>query len=522
MTDPPRTSVLVVDDEPGVREMLDFELKARGWEVVTTESGAKALELLGRQNFHLMLSDVRMPGMDGLSLLEIVKLRSPQTEVVLMTGDGTVETAVAAMRLGAYDFVLKPFEIDVLMRTADKALERKDLKSTLSIYVAAQAIHKSIELDEILTRIVEIGARLVQADDASLLILEDDALTVAACTGLDGEEPRRARIALGERVAGRAAASGESYLILGPLADDERFKDVPGLRGVRSSLIQPLVSSGAVFGVLCANRTASPLPFDESEARTLSLFAIHAVQAVVNARLMRQLSLSQAHLKESERINALGRVAASVAHEINNPLTGILGSAQMLETSNLTPEQADDVACILEQTERCRRIVEDLLTFGRGTPPILKPEPVVALVESALRLIRWDIADGIAIAREFTDTPDVLADALQIKQVLINFVRNALQAMASARAPKLTLRIRPDGDMVRVEVSDNGQGFDEALRKKLFKPFFTTKAPGQGAGLGLSVCAGIAAAHGGALEAVSRPGEGATFALLLPRVKEAG
>ena len=146
----------------------------------------------------------------------------------------------------------------------------------------------------------------------------------------------------------------------------------------------------------------------------------------------------------------------------------------------------------------------------------------MALVESALRLIRWDIADGVAITREFSDTAVVMADALQIKQILINFVRNALQAVASARAPRLTLRVKPDGDMVRVEVSDNGHGFDEALRKKLFKPFFTTKAPGQGSGLGLSVCAGIAAAHGGKLEAVSRPGEGATFALLLPRVTEAG
>lgn len=519
MTPPPRPAVLVVDDEPGVREMLDFELSAHGWEVSTAENGVRALDLLGQKSFHLMLSDVSMPGMNGLSLLETVKTRSPQTEVVMMTGYATVENALVAMRLGAYDFVLKPFEIAVLLRTAEKALERKDLKTAVSIHVAAQAIHKSVDLDEVLKRIVEIGARLIGADDASLLIREDDTLTVAACTGLSGDEPRRARIALGERVAGRAAASGQSYLILGPLAEDERFKDLPGLRDVRSSLIQPLTSSGGVIGVLCANRTASRLPFDETDARNFCTFSAHAVQAVLNARLLRQLAASQARLMESERINALGRVAASVAHEINNPLTGILGSAQMLEDSKLTKTQAEDVACILEQTERCRRIVEDLLSFGRGTPPVLKPEPVVSLVEAALRLIRWDIADGVAIEREFTDCPAVTADSLQIKQVLINFVRNALQSIASVPSPRLTLRVRPDGDMVRVEVSDNGQGFDETVKRKLFKPFFTTKPPGQGSGLGLSVCADIAAAHGGKVEAFSRPGEGATFALLLPRAK---
>ena len=343
---------------------------------------------------------------------------------------------------------------------------------------------------------------------------------MAASTGLSGDEPRRARIALGERVAGRAAAEGKSYLILGPLAEDGRFKDVPALRGVRSSLIQPLLASGGVIGVLCANRTVSPMPFDENDARNLALFSVHAVQAVINARLLRQLAASQTRLLESERINALGRVAASVAHEINNPLTGILGSAQMLETSKLTREQSEDVACILEQTERCRRIVENLLTFGRGTPPVLKHEPLIALVESALRLIRWDIADGVSVAREFTGNPTVMADALQIKQVLINFVRNGLQAMGTAPEPKLTVRVRPDGDMIRIEVSDNGQGFDQAVHKILFKPFFTTKPPGKGAGLGLSVCANIAAAHGGRLEASSRPGEGATFALLLPLVRE--
>jgi signal transduction histidine kinase/FixJ family two-component response regulator len=512
----------VVDDEPGVREMLDFGLKSHGWDVSTADSGARALELLGQKSFQLLLSDVSMPGMNGLSLLETVKSRSPQTEVVLMTGYATVETALAAMRLGAYDFVLKPFEIDVLLRTAEKALERKELKAEVSIHVAAQAIHKSVDLDEVLKRIVEIGARLIGADDASLLIREDDALTVAACTGLSGDEPRRARVALGERVAGRAAADGRSYLILGPLAEDERFKDVPGLRGVRASLIQPLISSGGVIGVLCANRTASLLPFDETDARNFRTFSMHAVQAVLNARLLRQLASSQARLMESERINALGRVAASVAHEINNPLTGILGSAQMLEASKLTKEQAEDVACILEQTERCRRIVEDLLTFGRGTPPALKPESVVSLVESSLRLIRWDIADRVAIVREFTDSPLVLADALQIKQVLINFVRNALQAVDSTPAPRLTLRVKPDGDMVRIEVTDNGRGFDAAVKKRLFKPFFTTKPPGQGSGLGLSVCADIAAAHGGKVEAFSRPGEGAAFSLLLPRAKEQG
>lgn len=517
MNAPAGARVVVVDDEAGIRDLLRYELSSRGWSIFCAPDGQAALAEIERTGARLLISDVRMPGLDGLSLLETVRARHPAVEVVLMTGYGSVETAVEAMRKGAYDFILKPFEIDALVRVAEKALERESLKAMLAIHEAARIVHAPADLDEILARVVEIGAKLLKADDACLLLREGGELRAAAYSGLDDPEARDARAALAGRGAGDAR-----FVILGPLAEDERYRDLPALRGVRSALILPLAASGSAVGTFCACRTGDGAPFGPDDARQLEILASHATHAVLNDRLSRELAASRARLLESERRNALGRVASCVAHEINNPLTSILGATQMLQLSGLSAEQAEDASCIVEQVERCRRIVADLLAFGRGRRPTLTPEDLVAIVESSLRLVRWDLGAATQVVREYAAAPIVRADTMQVKQVLVNFLRNAAQATAGVPSPRLTLRVDAGPLEATVSVADNGCGFDDAARARLFKPFYTTKPPGEGTGLGLSVCAEIAASHGGRVEADGNPGSGATFRLVLPLASQEG
>ena len=139
--------ILVVDDELGIRDMLSYELSSHDYGVVTAVNGEDALEKLRREKFQLVISDVKMPRMDGMEMLEAIKKLDPDVEVIMSTGFGTIETAVSAMKKGAYDFIQKPFNIDEILVLIEKALEKNELKILLGVYETSKAVLASLKLD---------------------------------------------------------------------------------------------------------------------------------------------------------------------------------------------------------------------------------------------------------------------------------------------------------------------------------------------------------------------------------------
>ena len=223
-------------------------------------------------------------------------------------------------------------------------------------------------------------------------------------------------------------------------------------------------------------------------------------------------------LRQSEKLAALGELVAGVAHEVNNPLTGISTFAQLLLEDQLTPEQLESVRLMKREADRAVSVIRDLLTFARKTGPRNVAIDMNALIEQTARLRAYGLRTaGVAVVMDFDPAlQPVQGDDRQLQQVVLNLVVNAEHAMAGSTVRTLTLRTRGDANRVVIEVGDTGTGMSPDVQRRIFEPFFTTKAEGTGTGLGLSVSYGIVQAHGGTLTVQSAPGAGSTFRVTLP------
>lgn len=232
-----------------------------------------------------------------------------------------------------------------------------------------------------------------------------------------------------------------------------------------------------------------------------------------------ELRDAQDQLVQAEKMTVVGQLVSGVAHELNNPLAGILGYSQLLLRKNPGEYLGRGLKKIEREAERCKRIVQNLLIFARKRKLESTMADLNSIIESTLDLRTDHLqVDHVKVIRDLDpDLPMTLIDAGQIQQVLMNLINNAQHAMARSQRPaELTLRTRRVGDRIRIEVGDNGTGINPENMKKIFDPFFTTKEVGQGTGLGLSICYGIVNEHGGAITADSRPGMGTMFTIDLP------
>jgi two-component system NtrC family sensor kinase len=257
--------------------------------------------------------------------------------------------------------------------------------------------------------------------------------------------------------------------------------------------------------------------------------------ARANARSMaalERLKSTQAQLLQAEKLSAIGQLVAGVAHELNNPLTSVIGYAQLLEDELKTPDEtrpatalAEDLRRIAQESERAARIVRNLLAFARRQAAERAPQDVADLFNRVMSLRAYELRlSGIDLVPEFeANLPSVVADGSQLQQALLNLVLNAEQAMRGRPVKRLHVGARYDRAAAAVElfIRDTGHGIDPANLSRIFDPFFTTRDVGEGTGLGLSICYGIVRDHGGQIAVESTVNTGTLFSLLLPaRVQE--
>ena len=235
-------------------------------------------------------------------------------------------------------------------------------------------------------------------------------------------------------------------------------------------------------------------------------------------RAYEDLRKTQEQLLQSEKMSAVGQLIAGVAHELNNPLTAILGYAQLLESEGLDDRAADFVRKLFKQAQRTHRVVQNLLSFARQRTPQKQETDVRKIVDETLGLREYDLkVNNIVLERETkVDVPAVTADPHQLEQVFLNIINNAVDAILEAGkgGGKLKVRIHAEDAQVRVEFLDSGVGIKDPNR--IFDPFYTTKTVGKGTGLGLSICYGIIKEHGGDIAAHNRPEGGASVEVRLP------
>lgn len=240
-------------------------------------------------------------------------------------------------------------------------------------------------------------------------------------------------------------------------------------------------------------------------------------------RAYRELQQLQAQLIQAEKMASVGKLAAGVAHELNNPLTGILLYSHLL-LEQMDPDNAsrENLEKIVKQTTRCKDIVKGLLDFARQAEPKIEPHDINGLVDEALSLIEsQSLFHNIRVIKSFRSSlPHIAVDAAQIQQVFINIILNAAEAMEGNGDLTIETSHLEDSGFVAIQFTDTGCGIPRAILDTIFDPFFTTKRVGQGTGLGLAICYGIIQRHGGTIDVTSEEGTGTTFTIKLPVKKE--
>ena len=228
----------------------------------------------------------------------------------------------------------------------------------------------------------------------------------------------------------------------------------------------------------------------------------------------------QSKLLQAEKMAAVGQLVSGIAHELNNPLTAIMGYGQLLLGQGLAPEQYSEASKVFQQAERARRIVKNLLYFARENEPERTRVDLNEIVERTLALRSYELrVENILVECELaSDLPETMADPYQLQQVVLNLLTNAEQALLQERGQgKVKIKTRvADGHRIAIEISDDGPGVPRRIASRIFDPFFTTKPPGVGTGLGLSIVYGIVKRHGGEVTFENQSGGGARFVVELP------
>ncbi len=231
----------------------------------------------------------------------------------------------------------------------------------------------------------------------------------------------------------------------------------------------------------------------------------------------------QQQLNLAGRLASIGEMVSGIAHEINNPLTSVIGFSQLLMSRDIPNDVKEDLKVINSEAQRVAKIVAGLLTFARQRKPSREPVDINDIVSQVLELRCYEMkVNNIRVEAQLApQLPQTMADGSQLQQVFLNIVLNAEKEMAPAHdSGKLSITTERIGDAVRISFSDNGPGISQENLGKVFNPFFTTREVGNGTGLGLSVCHGIVTAHGGRIYAESELGKGATFIVELPIVAD--
>jgi signal transduction histidine kinase/ActR/RegA family two-component response regulator len=236
-------------------------------------------------------------------------------------------------------------------------------------------------------------------------------------------------------------------------------------------------------------------------------------------RTVETLRSTRAQLTQSEKLSAVGEFVAGVAHELNNPLTSVIGFSELLQRANLDDRHRRQLEMIASESHRCHKIVQSLLSFARQHKSERTPVDLNTVIDSALDILGYQMrTSNIRLERRLAaPLPAVIADDHQLQQVIINMLNNARQAVEAHRPDGwVGIATRATTTHVEISIRDNGPGIPEENLGKIFDPFFTTKEVGKGTGLGLSLCYGIIQEHGGTIQVHSAPNEGATFIITLP------
>ena len=612
-------SILIVDDDPGLRKTLSDILEVKGYTSADAGTGKAALDQVKKHGFAVAVIDLRLPDMGGLEVVGEIKRCSPGTECIVLTGFASQASAIEAVNVGAYSYVQKPYDVDQLLLTIRRAIEKREAEEETR---QLQEFNESI-LQNVAEGIVVEGAdgKITFANPAaaSLLGYSPDELLGQPWTILinpdqhDDAQAARERRQRGEtdsyeiellsRKKRRipVLVSGSPRFVDGQLDGilhvytdiTEQKQAEEALRSERD-FAESLIETAPVIVLVLDNegrivrfnsylqeisgysleevrdRTWFETFLPERERVTVRQLFQQAVDDVPNVGNISSLVTKDGREREiewydktlkdaqgsvigllaigrdvteereirrraaqQERLAAVGQLAAGIAHDFNNIIATIILYGQLLSQSPaLSSKDHERLAVISQQAKQATGLIEQILDFSRRSMLERRPLDLLPLMKELTKLLGRTLSDNVQV--ELTHEPDeytVNADPARIQQAMMNLALNARDAMPMGGVlrvgleriqvadGRLSLPEMEAGEWVKVTIADTGIGIPPENLPHIYEPFFTTKAPGQGSGLGLSQVYGIVKQHEGHIGVESRVEAGTTFTLYLPALQ---
>lgn len=421
-------------------------------------------------------------------------------------------------------------------------IEKEGLYQRFSIiellYGISEEITSGNETHDIYQNLLEKVRLIMDADLATLYFLDSDSEELVLEGYADtGDTTLPERIQLGEGIAGLVARNMEPLLINHPF-EETALEDIADVeKSLKSAVYIPLIVEGEVWGVMGVGVRSSRTAYTSADLKLMHIFGNSMAMFTSKNNLILQLQESlrknretQLQLIQTEKLAGLGELMAGISHELNNPLSVILGNTDLLLREDLEEEMHQRLEKMSQEALRAKELVENLLKAARGEETFGEEVDLNEVVEQSLSLLRYQVSlDDVKVETDLADAlPPSVLDPFQIQQLIFNLVNNARQAMLSTERDNRVVSVLTelleedpvDGHgpvpAVHLQVRDTGSGIPEEYLDRIFDPFFTTKEIGSGTGLGLSICFRIVKELGGRITAGNNTDGGAVIDIWLP------
>ncbi|MBU0690202.1 response regulator [bacterium] len=507
--------LLVVDDEDVVCQVVEGFLAHSGWAVDSSLTTATALKMHTENPYPVIILDVHMPD-DSTDLLRKVKEATPLSQVVMFTGDPSVASARDAVKYGAFDYLMKPLQREELAHEVSLAFdafnlltERESLRLENAKYRKQLEERLVVRSDQLRESELKYRAIFDRAADAILL--------VDLGTGKIADFNISARKLLGAK-ANEIAEQSIDHFVHGQLAMCLHEAKQDGHKEWRLQRISFRSPDGT-------SRMAQ-VSVNKIELEQRNYLQIVARDMTDQIELQQRTELMEMELIGEQRLATIGLLASGVAHNINTPLMGIYGLAQVIKMKH--PE-IEDIDGVIAQVERINGIIRNLMWKSRQeSQQIAQPIDLNLLLSEELKFLEADLEFKHNVEKkiELADNiPPIMGKYSDFSQSVMNICRNSLDAMYNCEKKQMEIRSFMKGDDIIIEVKDSGHGIASEHLDKLFTPFFTTKPPmgrgteadePTGTGLGLSTVQKLLSAYGCRFDVNSAPGKGTTFRILIP------
>ncbi len=496
--------LLLIDDEPDILRVLTMSLKADGYDVVSAQNGPEGIAAFEKEKPDIVITDVKMPGMDGIEVLKKIKNLNADTEVIIITGHGDIENAIEALKHGASDFINKPVRDEALAIALHRARERFDIRQQLKEYTtdlerkvdaATRELRRRSNFQINLIRSSNDG--IVATDkDLKIVIFNPTARNIFGYTPSETINKMQATELFPAELAAelQAALNGNS-----------------GIKNLawRETTIE--------------SKNAESIPIRFSS--TILLENDQPVGTVAFFQDLREIKRLEKELLKSERLAAIGQTVAGLAHGIKNILHGLKGGSYLVDIG-IQKDDSEKLKkgwdMIKRNISRTSNLVMDLLSYSKERQPEFEACMPNEIADDVCTLLQDKARqNNVKLVKDFDDAiGEVLMDPNSVHEVLLNLMSNAVDACLfdedTSKNFRVDLKTALEKDnVIRFEISDNGVGMDEEVIQKLFTSFFSTKGH-RGTGLGLMVTRKLIEEHNGTINVNSKPGNGSTVIVRIP------